>query len=179
MAKLEWVEGAPRLESQELIDGAELELLMAGGRWLPVRWQENSLFAQLGGDWETSSHAPIECRIDGDLAQVELRRTEAPARATRVMALGKFLESQAASVNASEIEMMRAHKNFLTELPRAIEEYGQRLRDHSFDLFSAAAQFAVQKTDDTRAQLEEAAVKFEETSRWLAALQVMQADQSQ
>ena len=179
MSKIEWVSGEPQLESRPLVDGAELELLMAGGRWLPVRWQDQSLHAQLGGDWETSSHAPIECRIDGDLTQVELRRTEGPARATRVMALSKFLESQAATVNTSEIEMMRAHKNVLSELPRAIEEYGQRLRDHSFDLFSAAAQFAVQKSDDTRAQLEEAAVKFEETSRWLAALQVMQADQSQ
>jgi hypothetical protein len=177
MPKLEWVSGEPNLESRPLVDGAELELLMMGGRWLPVRWQSKSLLAQLGGDWETSSATPIECRIDVDLAQVELRRSEAPARATRVMALGKFLESQAATVDASEIEMMRAHKSFLSELPRAIEEYGQRLRDHSFDLFSAAAQFAVQKTDDTRAQLEASAIKFEETSRWLAALQVMQAHQ--
>jgi hypothetical protein len=179
MAKLEWVEGEPHLESRPLVDGAELELLMAGARWLPVRWQTNSLFAQLGGDWETGNGSPIECRIDADLAHVELRRAEAPARATRVMALSKFLESQAATVDASEIEMMRAHKNFLSELPRAIEEYGQRLRDHSFDLFSAAAQFAAQRNDDTRTQLEDAAVNFEETSRWLAALQMMQADQPQ
>jgi hypothetical protein len=177
MSKLEWLSGEPHLDSRPLVDGAELELLMAGGRWLPLRWQGDSLVAQIGGDWEVGGGSPVECRIGVDLAQVELRRAEAPARATRVMALGRFLEKQAATVDASEIEMVRAHKSFRSELPRAIEEYGQRLRDHSFDLFSAAAQFAAQKNEDTRGQLEEAAVKFEETSRWLAALQVMQADQ--
>jgi hypothetical protein len=101
-----------------------------------------------------------------------------------VLALSQFLEAQSAGVKEGDpvdVNLMRAHKEFAAELPRAIEDYQARLRDHSFDLFHAASLFGAarasgQPLDGPRAQLEESALKFEETSRWLAALQVMQSE---
>ena len=176
------VEGGA-LDGRPLVDGAELELLATGGRWLPVRWRDG-LVMELGGDWEQQAGAdPPLATLGIDLARAELRRAESPARATRVMALSKWLESQAPESDAPvDLDVMRAHKQFTAELPRLIEEYQLKLRDHSFDLFHAASHFGAahgqgQDLTPLRARLEEAALKFEETSRWLSALQVMQSDQ--
>ena len=175
------------LDGRPLIDGTELELLVAGGRWLPVQWHDGALRLQLGGDWEQQPGAePPLARLDIDLAHAELRRAESAARATRVMALSKWIESQAPEADAPlDLDVVRAHKHFLTELPRVIEEYQRKLRDHSFNLFHAASHFGAahvraapgDEIAALRLQLEEAALKFEETSRWLSALQVMQANQ--
>jgi hypothetical protein len=185
MSKLE----GDLLEGRPLVDGTALELLVAGGRWLPVRWRTGALVVELGGDWEQQPGAePPACTLDADLARAELRRAESPARAARVVALSKWLESQAPDVNPDtpvDLDLLRAHKQFATELPRVIEEYQQKLRDHSFDLFHAASNLGaahVREAGDAevatlRTQLEEAALRFEETSRWLSAFQVMQADE--
>ncbi len=191
MSKIESNHGEPRLDGRPLADGAELELLAAGGRWLPVVWRQGACVMQLGGDWErTQDGAPLELPLSGlDLTRVEVRRAESPARATRVVALGKWLEAQAPGVSAGdpvELDLKRAVKQFSSELPRAIEEYQEKLRHHSFDLFHSASLFAAAhgqspspdavELAQPRRQLEEAALKFEETSRWLAALQMMQAE---
>jgi hypothetical protein len=182
MSKLE----GDLLDGRPLVDGTELELLLAGSRWIPARWRDSRLELQLGGDWEQDPNGqPFSCTIqDLDLARAELRRTESPARATRVMALAKWIEAQVPEPDAPvDLDVLRANRQFVAELPRVIEEYQLKLRDHSFDLFHAASHFgAAQKAGvsdlaEVRAQLEEAAVKFDDTSRWLSALQVMQADQ--
>jgi hypothetical protein len=188
MSKLETVGGEPHLDARPLIDGAELELLVAGGRWLPVVWRGGACVVTLGGDWEQRLEAAApECVLSTlDLSQAELRRAESPARATRVMALAQWLDSQApgaTQANAVEPDLARAHKQFVAELPRAIEDYQQRLRNSSFDLFHAATLFAAARAraeeselSPAREKLEAAALLFEETSRWLAALQVMQSE---
>jgi hypothetical protein len=188
MCTLEMVGGEPHLDARPLVDGAELELLVAGGRWLPVEWRGGSCVVTLGGEWEQHLNAPppVATLSSLDLSQAELRRAESPARATRVMALAQWLDSQApgaAQATAVELDLARAHKQFVSELPRAIEDYQQKLRNSSFDLFHAASHFgaARARTDETelaaaRSRLEETALSFEETSRWLAALQVMQSE---
>jgi hypothetical protein len=179
------------LEGQPLADGAPLELLVPGGRWLPVRWYDGGLVVELGGDWEQQPDGePPACRLhDVDLTRAELRRAEPPARAARVVALSKWLESQAPGVTPEtpvDLDLLRAHKQFAVELPRVIEEYQQKLRHHSFDLFHAASNFGAGRVRQAgeeelatlSSQLEAAALQFEETSRWLSAFQVMQADES-
>jgi hypothetical protein len=173
MSKLE----GDLLEGRPLVDGSELELMLGNEQWIPVRWREGKLRLALPDQ---------ECVLDVDVARVELRRAETPARATRMMALGKWLESQAPQSDAPvDLDLMRAHKTFSAELPQVIEQYQLQLRHHSFDLFHAASHFGAAHTQKVpeselaplRARLEETALKFEETSRWLSALQVMQADQ--
>jgi hypothetical protein len=165
------------LEGRPLVDGVELEVQLANEQWIPVRWQDGGLRLALSGE---------ECALGADPQRVELRRAESPAAATRVMALAKWLETQVQESDAPvDLDLMRAHKKFAAELPRLIDEYQLKLRHHSFDLFHAASQFgaahARQAPDGEiaplRARLEETALTFEETSRWLSALQVMQADQ--
>jgi hypothetical protein len=189
MSKVVVNEGALYLEDRPLVDGAELELLVAGGRWMPVRWKSGACMLQIGGEWEqhTDADGPELALTGLDLAQVELRRAESPARATRVVALASWIESLAPGVGPDtpvDLDLVRANKQFEAELPRAIEEYQLRLRNHSFDLFQAASLFGAAHTRRAEAeipalreQLEAAALQFEETSRWLAALQLMQADQ--
>jgi hypothetical protein len=165
------------LDGRPLVDDTELELLLGNELWIPVRWRESKLRLALPDQ---------ECALDVDLARVELRRAESPARATRMLALSKWIESQAPQSDAPvDLDLKRAHKQFSAELPQVIEQYQQQLRHHSFDLFHAASHFgaahvrqaAESEIAPLRARLEEMALKFEETSRWLSALQVMQADQ--
>ena len=140
----------------------------------------------LGGEWEERPDgAPLQARLaDVDLSRVELRRAASPAQATRVVALSKFLAAQAPDVQPDDpvdMNLVRANKEFAAELPQAIERYQAQLRDHSFELLHAASQLGAARHTDgdldaARAHLEEAALKFAETSRWLAALQLMQAD---
>jgi hypothetical protein len=167
----------PSIDGRPLVDGTELELRLANDEWIPVRWSGGALRLALPEE---------ECALSLDLQRVELRRSESPARATRMAALSKWIESQAPEGDAPvDLNLMRAHKQFSVELPRVIEEYQLKLRHHSFDLFHAASHFGaahVRQAQESelaplRARLEETALKFEETSRWLSALQVMQADQ--
>src|SRR5207244_13260808 len=96
----------------------------------------------------------------------------------------KWIDSPAPEPEGpTNLDLLRANKQFAAELPRAIEEYQLQLRYHSFDLFHAASHFGAARLlpdadlGPLRAQLEEAAIKFEETSRWLSALQMMQSEQ--
>jgi len=109
MSKLE----GDLLEGRPLVDGTELELLLGNELWIPVRWREGKLRLALPDQ---------ECVLDVDVARVELRRTETPARATRMMALGKWLESQAPPQSDApvDLDLMRAHKSFSAELPQVI-----------------------------------------------------------
>jgi hypothetical protein len=171
----------------ELTDGDELELRLQGGRWVRAEWRHGAPWLTLGGEWEERPDAePVQARLaDVDLSRVELRRAASPVQATRVVALSHFLEAQARDVQPGDpidVNLVRANKEYAVELPRAIERYQAQLRDHSFDLLNAAAQYGATRNaagdlDAARTQLEEAAAKFEETSRWLVALQVMQSEQ--
>jgi hypothetical protein len=173
----------------ELSEGAQLELRVAGQRWIPVRLRGGELEVILGGEWEQQPAAEPEVgRLAVDLDRVELRHAESPARAIRVVALEKWIGSQAPPVDPEtpvDLDLLRANKQFAAELPRVIAEYEEKLRHHSFDLFHAASNFGAAhvaeageaEIADFRARLEEAALRFEETSRWLSAFQVMQADQ--
>ena len=170
MSKLETVGGEPHLDARPLIDGAELELLVAGGRWLPVVWRGGTCVVTLGGDWEQHAEtAGPECVLATlDLSRAELRRAESPARATRVMALAQWLDSQAPGASQAdtvELDLMRAHKQFVTELPRAIEDYQQRLRNSSFDLFHAASLFAAARARAEESELSSGARKAGERPR--------------
>jgi hypothetical protein len=189
MSRVVVVEGELYLEERPLVDGAELELLVAGGRWMPVRWKQGSCVLTIGGDWEqhTDGSGPQIALTGLDISQAELRRAESPARAARVVALASWIESLAPNVGPDtpvDLDLVRANRKYAAELPRAIEEYQLRLRNHSWDLFQAATLFGAAHTrgadseiPSLREQLEKAALQFEETSRWLAALQMMQADQ--
>jgi hypothetical protein len=167
-------------------DGDELELRVVGGRWVRAVWRDGGPWLTLGGEWEERPDGvPLEARLaDVDLSRVELRRAASPAQATRVVALSQFLEAQAENVQPGDpvdMNLLRANKEYAAELPRAVERYQTQLRDHSFELMHAAAQFGAARStggdlDAARTQLEEAALKFEETSRWLVALQLMQSE---
>jgi hypothetical protein len=174
-----------RLDGEPLEDGAALELRLTGDRWIPVSWHAatRSVVLALGGDWEGLESREAPLAIDFDRA--EFRRGTPIVRATRLMAITEFLREQAPAVppEMPDLDVVRAHKQVQAELPRLVEEYQQRFRDQAYDLFRAAARFATvrdpQLVADARAALEEAAVRFEESSRWLAALQMMEADGKQ
>ena len=173
MSAIEWIGGAPHLDERPLADGAELELRGAGDRWLPVVWREGALRLPLGDG--------AEALLGIDLARVELRF--ASARGAQVLALARFIESLAPDVHEGdpvELDLLRAHKQFLNELPAAIADYEQRMRDDSFALFRAAQRLRAAEGTEVeiaRRELEASALSFAETSQWLGALRMMQDEE--
>jgi hypothetical protein len=185
VSRVELVGGQPFLDGRPLLEGAELELKLAGERWIPVRWRDGRCVLELGGAWEreTDGAAPVVA-LPLDFALAELRRGESPARVTRTWALAQFVAAHAPDEASETVDLdaARAHKQLSVELPRLIDDYQERFRAASFDLFHAAARFAAARAvgdaelAEARAELEEKAVQFESTSRWLSALQMMASE---
>jgi hypothetical protein len=171
------------LDGEALEDGAALELRLTGDRWIPVRWKAGTVVLELGGDFEHEQ--TIEAALAIDFSRAEFRRGAPVVRTTRVMALDQFVREHAPEVplEMPDLGVVRAQKQIDAELPKLIAEYHERFRAHGYDLFRAAARFGAARGTadenqlaDARAALEQAALAFEESSRWLAALQMMEAD---
>jgi hypothetical protein len=187
--KIELRDGAPFLDGRPLDEGDELELRLLSDRWVPARYgADGTLRVALGGAWEASGEPPAEATLQLDLSLADLRWIVPAQQVTRLAALRDFVRDTAAAVAPApdapiELETVRAHREFRTQLAGMLVEYERQVHDRSFELLSAAARYgalheAGAAREDpgvlrARDDLEGTAIRFESASRMLVALHLM------